>query len=285
MLRAFSYACLVIASISLASCLDTDDDGLFDSAEQFQNDLNTIDQYLVQQGISARIDSSSLIRYVINERGDGLQPVVADSLTISYQARVLSTGDIVETVQEETRPLNQWLEGVLTSISLIREGGSITAYVPSAYGFGNVQIGEVPPNSPLILDIQFHEFHAGRLIDDLAVINDSLAQWQIDAETHPSGIRYTINQGSGFSPQFDSDVTVTYDARLFGQTESVDAGNNVSFNLTNLILAWRLMLPVLREGGSMTIYVPSSFAYGSQGQGAIPPNANLEFDIELISVN
>jgi FKBP-type peptidyl-prolyl cis-trans isomerase FkpA len=40
----------------------------------------------------------------------------------------------------------------------------------------------------------------------------------------------------------------------------------------------------MRQGGKRRIYVPPSMAYGAQGQGTIPPNASLVFEVELTSV-
>jgi FKBP-type peptidyl-prolyl cis-trans isomerase FkpA len=40
----------------------------------------------------------------------------------------------------------------------------------------------------------------------------------------------------------------------------------------------------MRQGGKRRIYMPPSLAYGSSGQGTIPPNASLVFEVELTSV-
>jgi FKBP-type peptidyl-prolyl cis-trans isomerase FkpA len=40
----------------------------------------------------------------------------------------------------------------------------------------------------------------------------------------------------------------------------------------------------MRVGGRRRIYVPPSMAYGASGQGSIPPNASLVFEVELTSV-
>lgn len=40
----------------------------------------------------------------------------------------------------------------------------------------------------------------------------------------------------------------------------------------------------MRVGGKRTVMIPASMGYGAPGNGVIPPNANLVFDIELVEV-
>ncbi|MEM9858803.1 MAG: FKBP-type peptidyl-prolyl cis-trans isomerase [Bacteroidota bacterium] len=282
--RAFIYLFTVASTLAVSSCLNSDDD-VFDINAQFQADLRAIDEFILANGIDAAVDDRTGIRYVIQSKGDGLQPVFADSLTISYIGKVLADESTFDTVERSKRNLAGWLQGVLSAVSLVQEGGSITAYVPSRYGFGSVESNGVPANSPLILEIDFHELHYQQLRKELLTINDSLTNWQIEAETHSTGIRFIMETGTGSRPAFNGIVEVNYEARLFGKSESVDAGRGSVFEISRLIQAWQIMIPEMQEGGSMTIYVPSVFAYGSEGTPTIPPNTNMEFDIELISVN
>jgi len=52
-----------------------------------------------------------------------------------------------------------------------------------------------------------------------------------------------------------------------------------------VIPGWDVGLKGMRVGGIRHLTVPPDMAYGSQGMpGAIPPNAALKFDIELLDV-
>lgn len=120
---------------------------------------------------------------------------------------------------------------------------------------------------------------------DLELIDSHLSKNDIIAEEHKSGIRYVIEkEGTGASPSATSRVIVKYEgAFLSGEVfDRNDLG--INFSLVGLIDSWAIMIPEMKEGGKMTIYTPSKFAYGSSGSGVIPPNTVLVFEIELVSL-
>jgi hypothetical protein len=56
------------------------------------------------------------------------------------------------------------------------------------------------------------------------------------------------------------------------------------FGLTRLIVGFEFALSKMEEGDIATVLMPSLYGYGGQGQGSIPPNAPLLFEINLLEI-
>ncbi len=105
-----------------------------------------------------------------------------------------------------------------------------------------------------------------------------------------SGLKYAVvKEGSGESPSATDAVTVHYTGTLLDGTvfdSSVVRGEPATFPLNQVIPGWTEGLQLMKTGGKTVFYIPSALAYGEQGApGAIPPNSDLIFEVELISIN
>lgn len=67
---------------------------------------------------------------------------------------------------------------------------------------------------------------------------------------------------------------------------SHDNGQPASFALTEVIPGWTEGVPGMKVGGTRRLLIPAAQAYGANPPAGsnIPPNADLVFDIELVSV-
>jgi len=100
-----------------------------------------------------------------------------------------------------------------------------------------------------------------------------------------------LASGNGASPKPGDTVTVHYTGWLTDGTKfdsSVDRDEPFAFVLGagQVIKGWDEGVASMRVGDKTRLSIPPELAYGEQGYpGAIPPNARLIFEIELLSIS
>lgn len=104
----------------------------------------------------------------------------------------------------------------------------------------------------------------------------------------PSGLQYKVlTEGQGVSPKSNDIVTVNYRGTLIDGTEfdsSHKRGQPATFAANGVIQGWTEALQLMKPGSKWQLYIPSQLAYKEFGRGAeIPPNATLNFEVELLS--
>lgn len=105
-----------------------------------------------------------------------------------------------------------------------------------------------------------------------------------------SGLLYRIDrEGTGAQATEDTDVVrVNYEGKTrTGKVfdSSYERGEAIEFPLNGVIRGWTEGMKLVKEGGQITLWIPSELAYGERGAGAdIGPNEALEFKVELIQV-
>jgi FKBP-type peptidyl-prolyl cis-trans isomerase FklB len=58
----------------------------------------------------------------------------------------------------------------------------------------------------------------------------------------------------------------------------------VELGVSRVIVGWHIALSQLREGEKATVLIPSFYGYGAEGNGPIPANTVLVFDLDVVSV-
>ena len=104
----------------------------------------------------------------------------------------------------------------------------------------------------------------------------------------PEGIQYRIlKEGTGPRPGIHDSVKAHYRGALLDGTEfdsSFKRNQPFTAPLKALIKGWQIVVPLMPEGSTWRLWIPSDLAYGDAGTGGIPGGATLLFDIELIKV-
>ncbi|QWV97444.1 FKBP-type peptidyl-prolyl cis-trans isomerase [Geomonas nitrogeniifigens] len=128
-------------------------------------------------------------------------------------------------------------------------------------------------------------------VPGLAAANDIIADAAREngAIKTASGMVYQpIKEGSGPSPKASSIVGVDYRGTLPNGREFDSSYNSkmvTKLPLSNVIPCWTEGVQMMKVGGKAKLFCPPELAYGSRGAGpAIPPNATLIFEVELLSI-
>ncbi len=237
---------------------------------------------------SGAVTTPSGLKYVDVVTGDGPAPQEGQVVVVHYVGKVKG-GDVFDSTVARGRPfgfrlgsgqvIKGWEEGVAT----MRVGGRRKLLIPPSLGYGEQgSPPAIPPNATLVMDVQ--------LVDVREPAPESPPPVSGTPVTTPSGLQYIdIQEGTGPAPQPGQKVTVEYTGWLAGsQTKfdsSVDRASPLSFLLSRgqVIAGWDEGVASMKVGGKRRLIIPPELAYGASGSPpAIPPNATLIFDVELL---
>jgi FKBP-type peptidyl-prolyl cis-trans isomerase FkpA len=104
-----------------------------------------------------------------------------------------------------------------------------------------------------------------------------------------SGLVYrALKEGTGASPKDTDTVRVHYRGTLPDGKEfdsSLARGQPAEFPLNRVIKCWTEGVQKMKVGGRAKLTCPPALAYGERGAGsAVPPNATLIFEVELLGI-
>ncbi len=110
-----------------------------------------------------------------------------------------------------------------------------------------------------------------------------------NAVTTRSGLKYVVvAEGEGATPKPGSTISAHYTGTLLNGKKfdsSVDRGEPISFpvGMGRVIPGWDEALVTMKKGEKRVLIIPPQLAYGPRGvPGAIPPNATLVFEVEMV---
>jgi peptidylprolyl isomerase len=127
-------------------------------------------------------------------------------------------------------------------------------------------VNDAPPESPPEVDGEEQEREGVRFVDIVEGSGDEVADGD-SAFVHYTG--WLEADGKRFDSSLIEPAVYPY---------NVGAGSTIP--------GWDIGVPGMKAGGARRLIIPPELAYGAEGagNGVIPPDATLIFDIELVEI-
>ncbi|PRY54412.1 FKBP-type peptidyl-prolyl isomerase-like protein [Arcticibacter pallidicorallinus] len=138
--------------------------------------------------------------------------------------------------------------------------------------------------------IESYDMEKQMAIDE-KVIKDFIAEKNLaNVKRTDNGVYYIIEEPGSGDVKYTRSTTIKakYEGRLlngkvFDSSKKGDK-DEFTFALGDVIPGWQIGIQLIQKGGKIRLLIPSPFAYQNRGQGSIPANAVLDFDVELLDV-
>jgi FKBP-type peptidyl-prolyl cis-trans isomerase len=235
--------------------------------------------------------TASGLKYTMKQLGNGEQATPGTAVSVHYIGR-LADGKTFDSSRDRGQPFSfklgsgQVIKGWDEGIALMRVGDRAILTIPPNLGYGDRDMGMIPPNSTLFFDVELME------------IKEAVKPWTItskDTITTASGLKYIIVEKAkdANAPKAEAGkmVSVHYTGFLLDGNKifdsSVERGTPISFPLgqSQVIKGWDEGIALMHVGDKYRLIIPPNLGYGSQGAGnVIPGGATLCFDVELMEV-
>ncbi len=278
-MKKISLLWVALAIFGLGACKKVDD-----STDQNEVDKNeqAIDKYTKDNNLTTVRDSSGLyyVKTVTNSSGN--KPKIGDEVAINFVIHRLTDGFVVgksDSLLRYPLGINLLKPGIERSVSLLRSGEKGTFLLPFYLMFGSAGIDNVPPYSPIRMELEVVQVRneAEQIADYIA--NNKL----IVSETTPNGVRIVrLNTVTGDSLGKGKTVNVKYVGKLLSNKVFDKGSLEVNTGSRGTVVGFDEGISHLRKGEKAILIFPSSIGYGAKGAGKdILPYAPLVFEIEV----
>lgn len=271
-------------------------------AEQEQlNDEAEIQNYITQAKLVNMLKTADGMYYSIKPSGVTKVAVANDLVTLSYKLYLLD-GTLVDSTNAPAKQFKSIVYGVSQTIftpiiQLMKEGDKGTFLLPSSLGFGSISIGNVPTNASLRAEVEVVSIR-----NETEQITDMKNLYGFKKpEMTSSGMVFEKTLESTTETALVSTgktVTVKYLGRLGYGTVKVDATTNkLVFDskfgegqfafitgTSQVIKGFEEAVLKMKLNEKAKIILPSSIAYGANGNATIPGYSPLYFEIEVVFV-
>ena len=285
------FVCLIGLVTILQSCKKE-----YESIESI--DDHQIQQYITKNGLNMVKDPSGFY-YQIVSQGAGTPLKNQDSVFFTFGYTSLSGSVYTKSnVNSNTGTYVGYLSNKYSTafpsdvyrvmMNKMNRGGTFKVILPSFLAFGKNGLNNIPGNEVLVSDVTVLSEGSQSAVDE-ARIKKFLVDKGLTATRNSDGVYYIVSQlgTTGDATLASAVITAKYAGRLLDGTEFDKTVKDSTFTAAlngAVILGWSSGLQGYKAGTKIRLLIPSGLGYGTSGKDPIPPNAVLDFDIELVTV-
>lgn len=204
--------------------------------------------------------------------GTGAAAEKGDVVTVLYKGS-LQTGKVFDSTEKKPPfafelGAKTVIPGWETGVEGMKAGGKRVLSIPPKLAYGDKAVGELPPNSTLIFEIE------------LLRVDKKDAKPEIKIEE--------LSQGEGKACAAGDEVEVHYrgaflNGVMFDSSYERAAPLSLKIGETRLIAGFTQGVTGMKQGSRRRVTIPYPLAYGPAGRGGvIPAFATLVFELELV---
>ncbi len=182
------------------------------------------------------------------------------------------------------RVIKGWDEG----LQGMRAGGKRRLTIPAALAYGERGKGKIPANATLVFTIDMVGIAAPlpdpqplTIFEGTPISTDKRANG-LELIDFKLGTGAVANKGDTVQVHYHG--TLTADGTEFDSSYKRKRPIEFRLGVGRVIKGWDEGLVGMRVGGVRTLKIPAALGYGERARGKIPANADLTFNVELMSV-
>ncbi|MGB3543093.1 FKBP-type peptidyl-prolyl cis-trans isomerase [Rubrivirga sp.] len=243
----------------------------FQSGQQFLQTDSSFNYDRFSDGFNRGLEGDSVeiayalgLQYGLQVRQDSLGAIDKDIFLAGLQAAL--RGDTVLTTPEQFQRAQAIVED---SLEMRRLRASAATNPQAAQRLNALRTNAVTADSFLT---------AARGLEGATVLEDGV-------------VSITTSEGDGPSPSPGDRVRVVYQGQFADGTVFDESGEEgATFSVEQVVPGFRTALLDMNVGETRTVYLPPDQAYGVMGQqgpggqGGIPPNSALQFELTLVEI-
>jgi peptidylprolyl isomerase len=237
------------------------------------------------------------VEYVIIRKGDGkgVFPNAIDQVEVQYEGRLAKNGEVFDSSYERgepaTFPLNRVIPGWTEGLQKMQAGDEFMFWIPWDQAYGEEGQGPIPAKSDLMFRVELMKVTPAVAADQQAWAK--VTPWPTDSNEvvrKTSGLEYLVverGDENGLSPDDNDFVYVHLEGRLEDGSlvdSTYETQAPLRFPMADLTPGWAELMKSMRPGDHWMVRMPPNLMYGAEGDGRIPANANVIFEVRLDTV-